>query len=89
MLGDVLQEELDYELDKKLEAQVIETVNWASRAKITIEQEFYVIGFNEKTKTYICKKVRNKNEAYEIVTKNKLNNYVFAENVFKKFNMED
>lgn len=89
MLGDKIQEELDYELDKKLEAQVIEAVNWASRIKLKIEQEFYVVGFSEKTKTYICKKVKNKNEAYNIVTKNKLTNYIFAENVFKKFNMED
>lgn len=54
-----------------------------------MKKPFYLIGFNPKLKTTICRKVKSKEEAYLIIKQLKLQHYVFAENVFKQFNMGD
>lgn len=89
MLGDTLPEEIEYEKEEQIVDHVKDILAWTTvlHKLAKIQKPFYVIGFNAKKKIKICQEVKTQNQAYEIIKRHKLESYVFADNVFKKFNI--
>lgn len=90
MLGDKIDEEIFYEKEKKLEAKFIKTVELASTIinKLKIKKKpLYVVGFNPKKHIYRCSRVKNLNEAYELIKKDKLTSYILTDYIMQKFNI--
>ena len=89
MLGDKLPEEIEFEQEEGKVAQLSNILDWATTLnKIAqMDRSFYLIGNNPKLKINICRKFKNKNEAYKLIKNLKLTSYIFAENVFETFNI--
>ena len=88
MLGDKIEEELEYEFEEQNKCPVEKLLDWANALAEAKRETFYVIGSNPKIKSYILTKVNSKNEAYKIINFYKLTNYAFVKEILTTNNIE-
>lgn len=88
MLGDELQEVQQYEREQKLSQKFEKIIDWVTALHSIKAKPFYVIGYNMKQKRCVIRKVKNNNEAYAYILKNKLKGYCFADNIHHFNNIE-
>lgn len=86
---DRLPEEEQYEQEKEAETQQEKAVRLYCEVTDKLRflrPTFWVIGINPKSRIWTCKKVKDREEAYEIIKERGLSMYVFADNVWQTFN---
>lgn len=88
MLGDKIEEELEFEFEEQNKCPVEKLLGWANALEEMQKETFYVIGSNPKLKSYILTKVNTKNEAYKIINLYKLTNYAFVKEILTTNNIE-
>lgn len=88
MLGDKIEEELEYEFEERNKCPVEKLLGWANALAEAQKETFYVIGSNPKLKSCILTKVNSKNEAYKIINFYKLTNYAFVKEILTTNNIE-
>lgn len=88
MLGDKIEEELEYEFEERNKCPVEKLLGWANALAEAQKETFYVIGSNPKLKSCILTKVNSKNEAYKIINFYKLTSYAFVKKILTTNNIE-
>lgn len=88
MLGDKIEEELEYEFEERNKCPVEKLLDWTNALAEAQKETFYVIGSNPKLKSCILTKVKSKNEAYKIINFYKLTNYAFVKEILTTNNIE-
>lgn len=88
MLGDRIEEELEYEFEERNKCPVEKLLGWANALEEIQRETFYVIGSNPKLKSCILTKVNSKSEAYKIINFYKLTNYAFVKEILTTKNIE-
>lgn len=88
MFGDELPEVQQYEREQQLSQMFGNIVDWVTALHSIKAKPFYVIGYNIKQKRCVVRKVKNNNEAYAYILKNKLTGYCFADNIHHFNNIE-
>lgn len=87
MLGDKINEELEYERYKELSEKFIAGANIALAMMNTakkLNQPFYIVYLSNRRKSMFWEKVKNKEEAYNIIKREKAEKYIFCENIFRE-----